>query len=339
MKFLTKLTPLAILPYLSLVSAHGRVGQVSIDGKMYKGNPVGNEKFPSIIRLIQDNGPIKDANSPDLACGPKATNAKLVADVNPGSKMTFYWWGGYDGNSPWPHNVGPIMTYMAECTGTTCDKFDASKAKWFKIHQLGKKDATGWYQDDLHQNKPLIIPIPENLKAGNYLVRTEILALHTAQSLGGAEFYPSCTQVRVGGSGTGTPSSTVSFPGAYKATEPGILVDEPDLKTPYVFPGPPVDKLASSGGSNATNSNSNSSASASGNDKEGSASASISASSTVLGLASPSASALSRNPSQTASASGSASSFQCSAGMGKRYTFDKAAKRRHISRIMARMMH
>ena len=29
---------------------------------------------------------------------------------------------------------------MAECTGTTCDKFDASQAKWFKIDQVGKEE-------------------------------------------------------------------------------------------------------------------------------------------------------------------------------------------------------
>lgn len=28
---------------------------------------------------------------------------------------------------------------MAQCTGTTCDKFDASEAKWFKIDQIAKE--------------------------------------------------------------------------------------------------------------------------------------------------------------------------------------------------------
>ena len=41
---------------------------------------------------------------------------------------------------------------------------------------------------------------------GGYLVYYEI---HLA------EFYPSCTQILVGGSQTGTPNQTVSFPGAY----------------------------------------------------------------------------------------------------------------------------
>lgn len=41
--------------------------------------------------------------------------------------------------------------------------------------------------------------------------------------MGGAEFYPSCTQVRVSGSGNGAPNATVSFPGAYSDSDPGIF--------------------------------------------------------------------------------------------------------------------
>ena len=34
------------------------------------------------------------------------------------------------------------MTYMASCTGTTCDQFDASQAQWFKIDQVGKEESS-----------------------------------------------------------------------------------------------------------------------------------------------------------------------------------------------------
>lgn len=50
----------------------------------------------------------------------------------------------------WIHNTGPMMTYMAACEGTTCDKFDASKAQWFKIDEAGQKPGgSGWFQADL----------------------------------------------------------------------------------------------------------------------------------------------------------------------------------------------
>ena len=63
-----------------------------------------------------------------------------------------------------------------------------------------------------------------NLAAGDYLLRGEVLALHSAGSSGEAQFYISCAAVRVSGSGTCAPSDTVSFPGAYKSTDAGILI-------------------------------------------------------------------------------------------------------------------
>jgi hypothetical protein len=47
------------------------------------------------------------------------------------------------------------------------------------------------------------------------------VALHVASSQGGAQFYMSCIQLNVGGSGSASPA-TVSLPGAYKATDPGV---------------------------------------------------------------------------------------------------------------------
>jgi hypothetical protein len=90
------------------------------------------------------------------------------------------------------------------------------------------------------------VTLPTQVAPGDYLVRNEIIALQLAVSLGGAEFYPSCTQIRVGGSQTGTPNQTVLFPGAYNDNDPGIY--DPNVYSPgaaYIFPGPPVSNLAS----------------------------------------------------------------------------------------------
>jgi hypothetical protein len=94
--------------------------------------------------------------------------------------------------------------------------------------------------------QPASLTLPTEVAPGDYLVRHEIIALHLAVTLGGAEFYPSCTQIRVGGSQTGTPNATVSFPGAYNDNDPGIY--DPSIYTPgasYTFPGGPVSNLAS----------------------------------------------------------------------------------------------
>lgn len=75
------------------------------------------------------------------------------------------------------------------------------------------------------------VTVPNNIAPGNYLIRHEIIALHLATSLGGAEFYPSCTQLTIGGDGTDTPSNDelVTLPGAYNDNDPGIY--DPDVST------------------------------------------------------------------------------------------------------------
>lgn len=138
-----------------------------------------------------------------------------------------------------------MMTYMALCDTSTCDKFNGTTAKWFKIDQIGKKDGSTWYQQDVMNGKPVTLSLPTNVAPGDYLIRHEIIALHLAVTLGGAEFYPSCTQVRIGGSQTGTPNQTVSFPGAYNDNDPGIYDPNVYADQAYVFPGPPVSNLAS----------------------------------------------------------------------------------------------
>lgn len=104
---------------------------------------------PSPVRLINDVSPVKGANNPAINCGPNAQKAQVVAPVNPGSQMSFFWHSGDDSKPNWPHNTGPVITYMAECTGTTCDKFDAANAQWFKIHEVGQHPNGTWFQEAL----------------------------------------------------------------------------------------------------------------------------------------------------------------------------------------------
>ncbi|KAH8091368.1 glycosyl hydrolase family 61-domain-containing protein [Cristinia sonorae] len=243
MKFSAILVSLAAtLP--SAVYAHGFLGQVAIDGKWYAGNVPNNYKGPSPIRLVNDIGPVKGSNNKDLICGLSAQNAEMVVPANPGSTVTFQWSGG--GGQKWPHNTGPLMTYMASCGSTSCDKFDPTGAQWFKIDQAGRKNGQ-WVQLDIMQGAAYDVVLPKNLSPGGYLIRHEIIALHLGVTLGGAEFYPSCTQVLIGGNGNGSPSPTVSFPGAYSDNDPGIYDQNIyDPSADYVFPGGPISNLAAS---------------------------------------------------------------------------------------------
>lgn len=161
-----------MLSFLSLVflaasavhqaAAHGTVVAINIDGTVYKGIAAGDGPNPSTspIRLVANNGPVKGASNPDLACGLGGAAGKPAAFVAPakaGSQIAFDWKAG-SGDTNWVHNVGPMMTYIAECEGTTCDKFDASNAKWVKINQAGQKaDGSGWYQADISAFFSLIV--------------------------------------------------------------------------------------------------------------------------------------------------------------------------------------
>ncbi|KAI0697469.1 glycosyl hydrolase family 61-domain-containing protein [Cytidiella melzeri] len=239
---------LAIFFFVSAVkhvAAHGYVGQIAIDGTWYAGNVPNNYAGPSPIRLVDDIGPVKGASNPDIICGLNATKAEMVVPANPGSVVSIQWVGGAGQN--WPHEVGPLMTYLASCGNTPCDQYDPTNAQWFKIDQLGKEaDGSTWYMAEIMSNRDAYdVTLPQNIAPGGYLMRHELIALHLGTSLGGAEFYPMCLQLQVGGSGNGSPQPLVSFPGAYNDNDPGIF--DPNIYDPgsnYTFPGGPIANLA-----------------------------------------------------------------------------------------------
>lgn len=85
------------------------------------------------------------------------------------------------------------------------------------------------------------VTIPRCVENGEYLLRVEHIALHSASAPGGAQLYLSCAQIRVTGGTGGIKGQLVSFPGAYKANDPGIQFQLywPPPQT-YINPGPPV---------------------------------------------------------------------------------------------------
>lgn len=88
--------------------AHGFVSRVTIAGKDYSGNVPNASPKDSIVRQIDDTGPVKGAGNADTNCGHDAQRATLVADANPGDVISFEWLAGSD-FSKWPHNTGPSV--------------------------------------------------------------------------------------------------------------------------------------------------------------------------------------------------------------------------------------
>ncbi|EIW63682.1 uncharacterized protein TRAVEDRAFT_34449 [Trametes versicolor FP-101664 SS1] len=229
----------------TVVNAHGYIHTYEIGGTSYSGwlpfsDPYESPVPSRIERKIPSDGPILDVTSSDLACNKGGeTGVKAIATAAAGSKITFDW-------QSWPaDHMGPVTTYMTDCKGD-CSTFDASNAKWFKIDAAGYTNGQ-WAATQLIANgAKWTSTIPSELKAGEYLVRHEIIALHDA---GAPQFYPSCAQVKVTGSGTQVPSgsSLVSIPGLYTIAEfPDIWSDS--FKS-FSIPGPAVAFSGSDSGS------------------------------------------------------------------------------------------
>lgn len=149
------------------------------------------------------------------------------------------------GNNPWPHTIGPMVVWMANCGGD-CKSFSPSGNVWFKINQAGLISgnvATGlWGSGQMvQQNSSWTVTIPSTLKAGNYLIRHEMIALHTTSQ---PQWYPECAQLVVTGSGTATPSSSylAAIPGVYAMSNPEVSINvyAQPAATTYTIPGPAV---------------------------------------------------------------------------------------------------
>ncbi|KAF9043402.1 glycoside hydrolase [Panaeolus papilionaceus] len=207
------------------------------------------------VRAPTDDGPITDVNDPDLACNRNIVfRDSNIVDIPAGARVGA-WWGHVIGGAQYPNDgdnpispshKGPVSVYLAKvdnaiATGTNGlqwfkiseDGFDPSTAKWGVDHMI---DNGGWQYFDM----------PTCIAPGQYLMRVELLALHSAYAAGGAQFYAECGQINVTGSGTNTGSSNlVTFPGAYASNDPSIIINIYDSKgvpnnslKPYAIPGP-----------------------------------------------------------------------------------------------------
>jgi hypothetical protein len=126
--------------------------------------------------------------------------------------------------------------------------------KFVKIAQKGWIDTSTYPQGFWATNEMIAangtwdIHIPSGLKAGEYVVRNELIALHVANTaigngpyyIDGAEFYPQCVSIKVGGSGTKTITGGVGAKELYRGDEPGLAINihTTNDHSDYVMPGP-----------------------------------------------------------------------------------------------------
>ncbi|CAI9626633.1 unnamed protein product [Alternaria burnsii] len=239
---------LTLLGLITTASAHGYLKSISVNGGAnYLAWQVGQDDYltPEPIRYarrIKDNGPVPDFTTKDITCNVGGNlPAKGVIPVMPGDKVKLQWdqWGS--------SHSGPVMNYLASC-GTNCSTFRGDTGTpWVKFDQMGYDTTKSppWGSDFLaKQGASWTVTIPAGLKAGEYLLRHEILGLHVAGTRMGAQFYPACVQISVGGSGSKALPAGVGLPGSYDPDDKeGVLVQLWQVQAGqrgYTPPGGPV---------------------------------------------------------------------------------------------------
>lgn len=223
------------------VAGHATFQQLWVNGVDNKG---------TCARLPNSNSPVTDVSSNQIRCNANQGFAASKCSVAAGGTVTIEMHqqaGDRSCNNEaiGGAHYGPVLVYMSKVANSaTAD----GSSPFFKIYQdtWGKNTAGGGGSDDFWGTKDLNkhcgkldVKIPNGLAPGDYLLRAEAIALHAAGGSGGAQFYLTCYQLTVTGSGTTNPSG-VSFPGAYKASDPGILINIYTKLSSYISPGPAV---------------------------------------------------------------------------------------------------
>jgi len=223
------------------VSAHGFVEKITAGGQTITNYnpstaPYANPKpeTPGWNADQPDLGFVSPsaASNPDIICHKSATPGKKSVTVAAGEKITLTW-------NTWPDShKGPVIEYLAKCSGD-CSSATKTDLKFFKISEKGLSGGK-WAADELVANgNKWEVTIPSDIAAGNYVLRHEIIALHSAGQENGAQFYPQCINLQVTGGGSANPSG-VAGTSLYTAKDKGVLFDIYSGATSYPIPGPAV---------------------------------------------------------------------------------------------------
>lgn len=243
-----------LLSLSSTIAAHGWIDSWTIGSEKYTGFNPTNAPWDASQNTISwaawntDMGPVygDKVNTADIICGINGTTTPLkAAPLTAGSNITLHW-------TTWPDShKGPIFAYLARCGNGDCATVDKSTLEWVKIAEhtqveLGAGNgATGvWPDAQLRKDDGFWeVEIPKSIPAGEYVFRHELLALHSAYDVGGAQFYPQCVNVQIEGTGTATLAGTKGTE-LYTPDHPGVHYNiyNDEAATVYPVPGPKVCK-------------------------------------------------------------------------------------------------
>ncbi|KAJ5771052.1 uncharacterized protein N7511_003103 [Penicillium nucicola] len=238
-------TLLSTFFFSALVAGHGHVTNIVINGVSFGGWDINSYPYedspPTVVAWgtpNTGNGFISpdEYTTSDIICHQNATNAKGHAVVAAGDKVFLQW-------TDWPSSHhGPVIDYLANCGSAGCETVEKTSLEFFKIDGVGLvDDATvpGTWGDDqlIAQGSAWMVEIPPTIAPGYYVLRHELIALHSAGEQGGAQNYPQCFNLQVTGSGSDDPAGVLGTK-LYSPTDAGILVNIYTSLSTYVVPGP-----------------------------------------------------------------------------------------------------
>ncbi|KAM0240648.1 hypothetical protein ACHAPO_002549 [Fusarium lateritium] len=225
MKFLTTVIGLA-----SAANAHTLFTTLFIDGE--------NQGDGTCVRQPKDastaNSPIYPIDGAAMACGRDGGKAvQYICPAPGGAQLTFQFRespSGHKKGAIAEGHRGPCSVYMKKVDDMFSDS--AAGDGWFKVFEDGynvKEDK--WCVDRLIENNGLLsVNLPTGLPSGYYLVRPEILALHSAPD-GDPQFYQSCAQIFI----ENGPEGPLEIPEKYEASIPGYVTKKDPAVTFNIY--------------------------------------------------------------------------------------------------------
>ncbi|KAF2015551.1 carbohydrate-binding module family 1 protein [Aaosphaeria arxii CBS 175.79] len=229
-------TFLAFAAIGKLAAAHATFQEMLVNGK--------SQGSTGVRGTSDQNNPIlstaADLASDMMICkgGSKVAGSVSVAS---GDKLTLQWHhnnpssGAGDADEPIAaSHRGPIIVWVAKA------ETEGKGNAWVKIQQSGLSGGT-WAVDTFRSNAGKIDVTVPDLAAGDYLIRSEIIALHEGDRAGKAQLYNGCGQIKVTSNGKKTITNGANIQSVYKTDDAGILFNIYGGASSYPIPGPAVD--------------------------------------------------------------------------------------------------
>lgn len=206
---------------------------------VYNGATSNEWQYVRKTENYQSHGPLTDTSSASMGCYQLSSGSEgaETLSVSAGDTVGFKL-------DPQIQHPGPLSFWLAKAPSSVQD-WNPTGDVWFKIWEdepTITSSSITWSTDPLNDNKgadSVSVKIPTCIAPGEYLLRVQHIGLHSAQQVGGAQFYIGCAQIKVASSGSLDPSSKVSLPGAIAGNDPGVEINIWwPIPTEYENPGP-----------------------------------------------------------------------------------------------------